>query len=142
MKSKKSKISPNPTGIWRAGLVRAVAIFFLLFTGADLLAPQYFCGAEEAGGLRSGRIVASADSREGNQDQSFLSAKDDGSQPEKPSPETPGDEDCFCCCAHVLATISVSYEITTEIRSLPVSSVTFFIPAPPLRGTYHPPRIA
>ena len=27
-------------------LVRAVALFFVLFTGADIALPQYFCGGE------------------------------------------------------------------------------------------------
>jgi hypothetical protein len=32
-------------------LVRGVVVFFLLFTGADLTMPQYFCGGEEVGNL-------------------------------------------------------------------------------------------
>jgi hypothetical protein len=68
--------------------VRAVAVFFVLFTVCDIALPQYFCGGEEVGWLP---LRASATYEAGD--------RSDGLAPAAPSPgqdsdRAPHEEDC------------------------------------------------
>lgn len=123
-------------------LARALAILLLLHTGADLIMPQYFCGAEETAGpgAASNSVISSAWTN--RQTLASVSSGDDNTRPDKPTPETPGDEDCFCCCAHVLPSKGFGLAATTELKTCPAPDTFDFIPSPPLRGTYRPPRCA
>lgn len=123
-------------------LVRGVALFFLLFTGADLTMPQYFCGEEMAGQQgRAGSSVLASNLPEKNE--VAIAAPDSrNSTPGQPSDQEPHEEDCFCCCAHLLLSLDFSCDGTPELTSpsTPLSSDS--LPSPPLQVTYHPPRFA
>lgn len=120
-----------------ARLVRAVAVFFVLFTLCDIALPQYFCGGgEEVGGLP---LHLSATAEAGD--------RSDGFAPEAPSPEqgseqAPHEEDCFCCCAHVLAGLAITPVASAELRSQQPPLELSSLPSPTLPLQYHPPRIA
>ncbi len=124
-----------PKPLMTARLVRAIAILFLVYTGADLTVPQ-FCG-EEMGIPKFAEASASTGIRT---DAAF--ATDLSESRQDPLPERTHTEDCFCCCAHVLpghATAPVAVpELNSRIRALPRIDLT----SPPLQGPYHPPRFA
>lgn len=122
-------------------LVRAVAIFFLLFTVGDIGLPQYFCGGEEIGGLPLGS-VAHASTRAGDPDteRSAIPASED-SLPGQGSDPAPHEEDCFCCCAHVLPALAFT-RAAAELRSPEPPQKQQSLPTPSLQLPYHPPRFA
>lgn len=124
--------------------VRAVAVFFLLFTGADILMPQYFCD-DEIGGI-SPPITSAATSNIDERavgDSKVAAVSDlDDSRSRQPSDSEPHEEDCFCCCAHVLPSLPLTSAETSEVRQPMAAFVNDPLPSPPLRGTYHPPRNA
>ena len=127
-------------GINRSGrrygrIVRAVALFFVLFTVADITLPQYFCGSEEIGGRTLAATVTPETAGLG---------ADPGTQ--APSPgrdsEAPHEEDCFCCCAHVLPGLAVTPVVAAELRSPQPPLGLDSLPSPPLPLQYHPARFA
>ena len=123
-------------------LIRAVAIFFLLFTGADIFLPQYFCGDEVAGlpDLVSSSVLAH-DLVE-KKDAPSLVSNSENSTPGQPSEEQPHEEDCFCCCAHLLMGSEFTCVGVLELATLSIPPSDDSLPSPPLHGTYHPPRFA
>jgi hypothetical protein len=126
-------------------LLRAVAVFFLLYTGADIALPQYFCGGEAAG--LPDVIIASTSTTIGgdahvytNGDLTVLNASD--SQPGRHETETPHAEDCFCCCAHVLTGLAFKVVENVELKSPQASYEERSVLSPTLPLQYHPPRFA
>ena len=116
----------------------AVAVFFLLFTAADLITP-HLCSEEL--GLPSFGSLSSINSILDRTDQIAMSIADaDSHQEESPAP-TQSNEDCFCCCSHILPEVHFAVEgmllepLDTDpaISSLPTGS-----PDRP----YHPPRLS
>ena len=124
-------------------VLRAVALFFLLYTGADIALPQYFCAGEAAGlpdvAVASTATVADA-STVATGSAAVSGAKD--SRPGRPETEVPHEEDCFCCCAHVLTGPAFKVVETTELKSFPASLGEHSVLSPPLPLQYHPPRFA
>ena len=123
---------PTLPGLMTARLVRVIAVFFLLFTAADLTVPQ-FCREEVGIGkfaqVSSFDIVGSA----------FKSPE---SREAPPSEPTHSDEDCFCCCSHVLPGTATSSPSGLQATSYFASLKIIDVVSPPLQGPYHPPRIA
>lgn len=123
----------------RERLLRGMAFFFLLFTVADVAFPPPCSETNEipsaaqrlsVQGLSAGvadhtEAVGSNDSRS---DQS----------PEKGC----CDEDCCFACAHVLSAVAVTEVAVLDMKSASVMTADRFMPEPPLRSTYHPPRFA
>ena len=118
-----------------ARLVRAVAVFFVLFTVADITLPQYFCAGEEIGGLPLAATAAP---------ETVGLGADPGTQ--APSPgrdsEAPHEEDCFCCCAHVLPGLALTPFPAAELRAQQPPLKLDSLPTPTLPLQYHPPRFA
>ena len=85
----------------RRRLFRATALLFLMYTGFDLIFPQVCC--EEPVGAATKQSVAR--SGEVNTANRSVVAAFDGSEESRnqEGSEVPcRDEDCFCCCAHVM----------------------------------------
>jgi len=122
-------------------LVRAVAVFFLLFTGADILMPQYFCD-DEIRGISLPTVAAELNTEERSAGDHVLVADSDDSRSRQPSDTEPHEEDCFCCCAHILPSLPFAPAEIFEARQPMAAFVNDPLPSPPLRGTYHPSRIA
>ena len=125
-------------------LVRAVAVFFVLFTVGDIAFPQYFCG-EEAGGLPDVVVrnvpMPTTDSTRIRTELATLADQQDSRQEQAPD-SAPHEEDCFCCCAHVLPSTVVANIGASELRSQSAPPNLVSLQSPPLRGPYHPPRSA
>ena len=117
-------------------MVRAVAVFFVLFTVADITLPQYFCGGEEIGGRPLAATVAPEVAGLG------ADLGTEAPWPSRDSEQAPHEEDCFCCCAHVLPGLVVTPVVAAELRSLQPPLKLDSLPSPPLPLQYHPPRFA
>lgn len=121
----------------RMYVVRGIALFFVLFTFADLGFPQVFC-PEEFGALVSEASHPSSSSNV----VAVMRACDPSSGDMLPGNDTSHEEDCFCCCGHVLPT---SFAFNNSLR-VTISARTSDKHNPPTvashSGIYRPPRIA
>lgn len=117
-------------------LARAVALFFLLFTVADILLPQYFCREE----WQALPAVSTAPVRNN------VAGQENTTPPDAPRPDAPVryEEDCFCCCAHVLlpATLAVTSFLNASRPFLAITLPEASLPTAPHQTIYHPPRLA
>jgi len=120
----------------RERVVRVVAILFLVYTGADLTVPQ-FCGGEM--GIR--RFVQAASST-GVGSEAASSTDAGESRQDSPSEPTHSDEDCFCCCTHVLPGRAIAPIAVPLVDSVFAGPKKIDLASPPLQGPYHPPRLA
>ena len=129
--------------IFQCKLYSLIAIFFVLFTFVDISSPRQCCeelagfanSAERATTTNSDALNEAARSDEGTP--SIAGSK---SQPTKPTtPSSTEEEDCFCCCSHVLPGLSFSVAVL-HFKSLEADSQQDRLLTPPLRALYHPPR--
>ena len=122
--------------VMTARVVRAIAILFLVYTGADLTLPE-FCSEE----MCCPRFAEASLLTGIRSDAAFVTGTSEPRQ-DPPTERSHSDEDCFCCCAHVLpgrATVSVAVrELNPRFRPLKKIDVD----SPLLQGPYHPPRAA
>jgi hypothetical protein len=104
----------------------AAAIFLLLFTAADLAFPDA-CGEDQqafggAAGVRQAGILLSFD------------------QPSSRSTAPVSGDDCFCCCAHVMACQPFVVDpASVTVRAPEIASAA--APAPALQTACEPPRL-
>ena len=119
-------------------LSRAIALFFFFFTVADLATP-HLCGEEMGLPISPvGSSISSAVDPASNATTSIAAAD---SHQEEPSAPMQADEDCFCCCSHILPSIHFVVEgILSESLStdLAISSLPNGLPD----KHYHPPRLS
>ncbi|HLE63258.1 MAG TPA: hypothetical protein VI750_08970 [Pyrinomonadaceae bacterium] len=123
----------------RERLLRGLALFFLLFTFANVSFPPPCSEINE--GLSATQQLSiqgtSADVAD------YSEAVSTNSFPSDQSPEKGCcDEDCCFACAHVLSAIAVTEVAVFDMKSLFLMTSDRFMPEPPLRSTYHPPRFA
>lgn len=124
-------------------LHRAVAIFFLIFTFtdlvvADMLAPQ-LC-SEAAAGLPLG--VANIDEPEiTSTKETGCSVSSERHSSERPAEPSDFDEDCFCCCSHIIPSVCISVAVLNSSPQPSDPTITS-LPSSPLRDTFHPPRLS
>jgi hypothetical protein len=132
----------NRTVRTRRRLARGIVMLFLIYTGLDLASPQLCKG--DALGDAGGRETIAATFCDGDENipaQASIN-KSSGEQQDQPSEEPCNDEDCFCCCAHILpGTITVSLETSDAITPATFSG-SLSTPTPSLASEFHPPRIA
>jgi len=122
-------------GSWqRTVAVLLLALAFVDITLIDAVSPQ-FCG--DGAGSPAGFIVADAARATTVENQNTRTDRDSHSD----SMPASTDEDCFCCCSHILLgyTFNVSTLIQRVRLNIPSSDI---LPNPPPQGTFHPPRLA
>lgn len=119
-------------------LSRGIAIFFFLFTVVDLATP-HLC-AEEMGLPFSpvGNSVRSAVDPTST-DTPSITARD-SHQEESPAP-VPADEDCFCCCSHILPGLHFVVD-GILFETINTDQIVSFLPTGPPGKPYHPPRLS
>lgn len=133
----------NPIGKRHARLVRVLAVFFLLYTGADIFLPQYFCNGEEVGNLPLQVSAASLPNITTAESWDIASLISQESRPDQaPEREAPHEEDCFCCCAHVLPSIGFGNLEYTEVKNQRPHAEIDRLLSPTLQSPFHPPRFA
>ena len=123
----------------RTQLLRAVAMLFLVQAGAELLFPE-LCQEE---GTMSRSVIAAHVSKD-KVALAFVVAV--SSSPESRDNQIPDhenrDEDCFCCCTHVMPSPVFDPPENLVLKTQDGSPENVFIPTAPTRSPYHPPRSA
>ena len=126
----------------RRQLIRAIALLFLIYTAMDLASPD-LCRGETLGNGRQG-LVAFA-TPQVTRDAGISVARSDasGNRPtNEPSDQPSDDDDCFCCCTHVLPVTVIASIAVTDLVSPMMSSEPHSVSSPPLARAFHPPRFA
>ena len=119
-------------------LHQGIALFFLVFTFADLVNP-HFC-SEEMGGLPlpTGKAVGYQTATAENAIPTIAV----GEARQEPSPEPePIHEDCFCCCSHILP--GLRFNLSGLDLGAPASEpANSLLPMSPPQTLFHPPRLS
>lgn len=129
MNSSRARFSFMPSRI-----VRVVAVLFLLYTGVEITVPE-FC-SEASGAISISRAAVATPTAPS------ISAVSDHNQKKLPSEQPSSDEDCFCCCAHVVPARGVAVVALSDLMSSFAAPPGTDLPSPPLQSPYHPPRLA
>ena len=124
----------------RRRVARAIAILFLIYTGIDLASPE-LCKGDAPGDIGGMPVIVATRGNAKQVIETNIAMEPSTSRKQNQIPEQPAsDEDCFCCCTHVIpGTITVSMEAadTTALSSI-IEHLS--IPSPPLPSEFHPPR--
>jgi len=121
-------------------LRRGVAIFLLAFAFFDMAIVDVFfpqaCGEQQMSTPSAGPV----DTTEESAGES-MAVKNHDSQPGQDSHESSSDEDCFCCCSHIIPTAHVNVLTLNSPPQAADPAITSLPSAPP-HGTYRPPRLS
>ncbi len=121
-------------------LVRAVALLFLFHTGVDLLFPQ-LCSEEPVNmAVNQSLPVHKETIYDDTSALVAVSLPNDSGEERRSDP--PRDEDCFCCCTHVMASRGFVNSENAELKVPTGSQPDTSIFSAPLNTPYHPPRFA
>jgi hypothetical protein len=134
------KLALNIREFRQSQLLRVIAMLFLLHSGVDMLFPQICNGEESFGGsFNSTWLSARVDEEVGRAfavDGSSEFPDDQRSDPQH------RDEDCFCCCTHVMPSPVFASPDDAELVISRSTVASIFIPSAPSDNPYHPPRLA
>jgi len=123
----------------KARLLRGMAPLFLLFTIADVTFPPACCETNEIPSSVQ-TLLFQGIKADATEHMEAVGSNDSGS--DQSSERGCCDEDCCFLCAHVLSPIPVSEVAVLDIKSRFITHADQFMPEPPLRSTFHPPRFA
>lgn len=72
-----------------------------------------------------------------------LGARSSSPQQDSHSDSSPAstEEDCFCCCSHILPGFSFEYVTLNTMPRIDIALIAS-LPTPPPQNTFHPPRSA
>ena len=121
----------------RERLIRGVAVGFLLFTFADVAFPPPCAGCNEGRSVTRHALAQAVGADVSDHSKAFSTNDSESNQPHE---RGCCDEDCCFGCAHVLSSVAVRAVPVFDMRSMFVDTVQQFMPEPPLRTTYRPPR--
>ena len=116
-------------------------MLFLFHAGVDLAFPE-LCNDEalEAGLTQSLAFPSPAHSNEGSPAVAVTASSE--SKDEQRSDPQHRDEDCFCCCTHVMPSPLFVAPGDAESGLIASRHQNTSIPAAPPNNPYHPPRFA
>jgi len=118
------------------------AVLLLLFASADLstdlVSPQSCC--EWMDNLAIASVSQSGSPVQATPDETRLVAATD-THPEPSSNSSDLDENCFCCCAHILPGGYFNVAILNTESPAPVLT-NALLPIPPSQSPFHPPRLS
>ena len=131
------KLGLNIREFRRSRLLRVIALLFLIHSAVDMLFPQ-LCNEENlvGGGFSSTSLPSANDSEAFVVNNSSELPDDQSSDPQH------RDEDCFCCCAHVMPSPLFANPDDAELVISRSTVHRIFIPSAPSDNPYHPPRLA
>jgi hypothetical protein len=121
-------------------LRHGIAIFLLAFAFFDMAVVDMFfpqaCGEQQM----STPSAAPVDSTEEIAGE-LRAVNNHDSQSGQDSHESSADEDCFCCCSHIIPSPNVNVVTLNSPPQAGDPAITSLPSAPP-RGAYHPPRLS
>ena len=121
----------------RSYLGRGVALFFIQFAFADLSIPQ-LCRPETGGSLHPTAHISSSNSR--SDELSFSGASDRSEQQQSKTNEH-SDEDCFCCCSHIVPGSHFNVDLL-DLESPVTNLAHHSLPTSVPNSPFHPPRLS
>ena len=117
---------------------RVLAVLLLSLSFVDLVVVDLFLPQ----GCEDGGIIIYAATTLGDvEGQSPKLSQSSDTQHQESSESVLFDEDCFCCCAHIMPSAHFSFPALPFQVEQGISQIDFLPSAPPLE-TFHPPRIA
>lgn len=130
-------------------LQRGIATFFLVFTFMDLVfidvLGQRGCLEESLSLPVLSTSVKLSEATKKNETPRLAIVKaanyDEPLHPDGEAPLGCFDEDCFCCCSHLIPSVSLDLNVLNGPIEASISAISPF-PLSPLHGTYHPPRLS
>lgn len=120
----------------KQSLLRGIALLFLFYTAVDIALPQYH--RNESLDLSISLPTTHA-AGESNEAVAALPSIPDERSDER---ESPRDEDCFCCCSHVIPGRIFGDSSIAELVLFQTFIPKASLPTPPVQNPYHPPRFA
>ena len=117
--------------------LKVVAILFLVYTGIDLVSCQFCC--ENVAGLPTEYVRTLSPERQVNESFAVSDPSSEKSSDEQRSNPS-RDEDCFCCCTHVMPSPVFASLVNTVLKMNTGLEESTRIPTAPLNNPYHPPR--
>lgn len=124
--------------IGKNNLYRGLAIFFMLFTMADLINP-HLCSEELESSYLPESLLARADIY--NVNDATMTAGHSRSQEDSHSDSGFEMEDCFCCCSHILPSFAFTVD-SIYLNALASDREITRLPIPPPQSPFHPPRLS
>ena len=127
---------PKKGAVQRAFAVLLLSLSFVDIGVIDLFLPER---CEMEGSIVLG--VRAATVGDNITPATFSNAAESISQHQDSTESMPLEEDCFCCCAHIIPSIYFRCPVLRLQAERGIPKLAFIPSAPPLE-TYHPPRIA
>jgi hypothetical protein len=123
-------------------LRRGIAILMVAFAVFDMAVIDMFfpqlCVEEQTSQSINNPVDAIDKSTEKIAD-NLMAVSNRDSQPDQDSHQSSTDEDCFCCCSHIIPGQHVNVA-TLNFPPPPDDAALSPLPFAPPQGTYHPPR--
>jgi hypothetical protein len=126
-------------GSRRQRLARAIALLFLIYTAIDLAAPELCKG--EGSAVCPGVQIVGTRRVEAASMGAVIECSGDLNQKE-PAENSQGDEDCFCCCTHVIPEVVTASLEASDVASLAGAHKKLSLTSPAIPPAFHPPRSA
>jgi hypothetical protein len=121
-------------------LRRGIAIFLLAMAFFDMAIVDLFfpqlCGDDQVSILGASPVESSEKVAD-----EFAATRNQGPQPAQDSHQSETDEDCFCCCYHIIPSPHVSVA-TLNCQPRPDDPAIPSFPSLSPHGVFHPPRLA
>ena len=116
---------------------RFIVILFLAYAGVDIANPQ-LCNDEFAPPTV---LLASNLERRAEELSTGLSINDAQKSEQREQPSAPhGEDDCFCCCTHVLPAVTTQPNGASDVISQGLTLAPQSVTSAHLMALYHPPR--
>lgn len=120
-------------------LLLGIALFDL--TVVDIISPQL---CEDGSGAIAGVIpVGPTENAIGKADQNApvkVTVTDQDSLPQQDASPASAEDDCFCCCSHVLPRCRINHVTLNRMPRIDTALIDT-LPSPPPQDTFHPPRL-
>ena len=129
------KSHPKINGVTKKRVFRVLAVLFLVYTGFDLTVPGV-CSEEFS---VPGIVEVSTPVNGPSNSLDYVTSHTQFPQ-DQPSKSLLTDDDCFCCCSHVLRGNAPTLIITERLECFVIKPFTNPLLSPPLASPFHPPR--
>lgn len=129
--------SPQLNRLVSGRFARFIVILFLAYAGVDIANPQ-LCNDEFA---PPAVWLASNVERRAEEPSTAISIGDSEKSEQREQPSTPhSEDDCFCCCTHVLPGLTTQPNGASDVVSQGLTLTPQSVSSAYLMARYHPPR--
>jgi|ERR1700752_3505064 len=124
-------------GFFQGSFARFIVILFLAYAGVDIANPQ-LCNDEFA---PPEVLLAANVEQRAEEALTNVSSNDSEETEQREQPSAPhSEDDCFCCCTHVLPGLTTHPNGASDVVSQGLTSTPQSVTSAHLMALYHPPR--